>query len=73
MHFPKYINQEKHTIFEESERKLVNALDEMQSLWEMFVRRKAADTTVSMASCMGLAHLCVCIASIQYVYVRTCK
>ena len=49
VHFP-HIHQEKHAIFDKSERKLVNALDEMRSLWQEFVRRKAADTTVSMAT-----------------------
>ena len=49
VHFPRF-HQEKHAIFDKSERKLVNALDEMQSLWQEFIRRKAADTTVSKAT-----------------------
>ena len=69
-----YLHQEQHIIFDESERKLVSALDVMQSLWETFVGRKAADTTVSVAICIyGLCSLCVLIASIQCVYGSTCK
>ena len=64
-----YLHQEQHIIFDESERKLVSALDEMQSLWETFVRRRAADTTVSVAICMGSAH-CACLLLVYSVYMR---
>lgn len=40
--------QDKHTAFDESEGNIVSALDEIKSMWQEFVRRKAADTTVSL-------------------------
>ena len=46
-------------MFDRSERKLVSTLDEMRSLWQEFVRRKAADTVVSKADCMGLPRVCM--------------
>ena len=49
-----YIHQVNQTLFDRSERRLVSTLDEMRSLWQEFVRRKAADTVVSKANCMGL-------------------
>ena len=53
-----YIHQENQTMFDRSERKLVSTLDEMRSLWQEFVRRKAADTVVSKANYMGLPRVC---------------
>ena len=54
-----YIHQENRTMFDRSERNLVSTLDEMRSLWQEFVRRKAADTVVSNTNCMGLPHVCM--------------
>ena len=46
-------------MFDRSERKLVSTLDKMRSLWQEFVRKKAADTVVSKAICMGLPRVCM--------------
>ena len=52
-------DQDKHTTFDESEGILVSTLDEMRSLWQEFVRTKAADTAVSIVKQLvfGCAHV----------------
>ena len=66
VHFP-HIHQEKHAIFDKSERKLVNALDEMRSLWQEFVRRKDTDATVSIYSNLIVWH-CHYTPQVQWPY-----
>ncbi len=55
-------------MFDRSERKLVSTLDKMRSLWQEFVRRKAADTVVSKANYMG-CHVCVHMHNVTTVFI----
>ena len=54
-------DQDKHTTFDESEGILVSTLNEMRSLWEDFVRRKAADTAVSSIWPLAYRGVHVCL------------
>ena len=59
-------------MFDRSERKLVSTLDEMRSLWQEFVRRKAADTVVSKANLYG-ATTCVYASTVVKVSINVAR